>query len=473
VSVSPNLAAIAYLVSGVLFILALRGLSSPVTSRRGNQMGMVGMALAVTVTLITLLKTGDLDPVTLLLIGVGVAVGGGVGVVIARRVEMTAMPQLVAAFHSLVGLSACLVATAAIYTPAAYHIDSDTGVKLESLIELSVGLAIGAITFTGSLIAFAKLNGNMSGAPILLPYRHLINLGLGLAVVLLIVLLALSGGHALWAFWLVFILALVGGVTLIVPIGGADMPVVISMLNSYSGWAAAALGFTLGNITLIITGALVGSSGAILSYIMCKGMNRSFISVILGGFGGDDAAAGAGGPAETRPVKQGSAEDAAFIMKNASKVIIVPGYGMAVAQAQHALREMADRLKAEGVEVKYAIHPVAGRMPGHMNVLLAEANVPYDEVFELEDINSEFATADVAFVIGANDVTNPAAKTDPKSPIFGMPILDVEKARTVLFVKRGMGSGYAGVENELFFRDNTMMLFSDAKKMVEGIVKAL
>jgi len=392
--------------------------------------------------------------------------------VIARRVHMTAMPQLVAAFHSLVGLSACLVAVAAIHTPAAYHIDDAGGVKLESLIELSVGLAIGAITFTGSLIAFAKLNGNMSGAPILLPARHLLNLALAIAVVVLIVLLVMSGGHALWAFWAIFALALIGGVTLIVPIGGADMPVVISMLNSYSGWAAAALGFTLGNITLIITGALVGSSGAILSYIMCKGMNRSFVSVILGGFGGEDAAAAAG-KVETRPVKQGSAEDAAFIMKNASKVIIVPGYGMAVAQAQHALREMADRLKAEGVEVKYAIHPVAGRMPGHMNVLLAEANVPYDEVFELDDINSEFATADVAFVIGANDVTNPAAKTDPKSPIFGMPILDVEKARTVLFVKRGMGSGYAGVENELFFRDNTMMLFSDAKKMVEGIVKAL
>ncbi|HEY2179127.1 MAG TPA: NAD(P)(+) transhydrogenase (Re/Si-specific) subunit beta [Caulobacteraceae bacterium] len=469
---SPSLAAIAYLVSGVLFILALRGLSSPVTSQRGNQMGMVGMALAVAVTLAILLRTRALDPVTLALIAGGVAAGATVGALIARRVAMTAMPQLVAAFHSLVGLSACLVATAAIYTPVAYHIDDLAGVKLESLIELSVGLAIGAVTFTGSLIAFAKLNGNMSGAPILLPSRHLINLAIGVAIVVLIVILVLSHGHAVLAFWAVFLLALIGGVTLIVPIGGADMPVVISMLNSYSGWAAAALGFTLGNITLIITGALVGSSGAILSYIMCKGMNRSFVSVILGGFGGEDAAAG-GGAAETRPVKQGSAEDAAFIMKNASKVIIVPGYGMAVAQAQHALREMADRLKAEGVEVKYAIHPVAGRMPGHMNVLLAEANVPYDEVFELEDINSEFATADVAFVIGANDVTNPAAKTDPKSPIYGMPILDVEKARTVLFVKRGMGSGYAGVENELFFRDNTMMLFSDAKKMVEGIVKAL
>ncbi len=469
---NANLASLLYLVCGVLFILALRGLSSPVTSRRGNQMGMVGMAIAVAVTLATLWKSGDLDGVTLALIVGGVAIGGTIGAVIARRVAMTSMPQLVAAFHSLVGLAACLVATAAIYTPGAYHIDDAGGVKLESLIELSIGLAIGAITFTGSLIAFAKLNGNMSGAPILLPARHLINLALGLAIAAMIVILVMSGGHALWAFWVIFALALTAGVTLIIPIGGADMPVVVSMLNSYSGWAAAALGFTLGNITLIITGALVGSSGAILSYIMCKGMNRSFISVILGGFGADDSAAAAG-KVETRPVKQGSADDAAFIMKNASKVIIVPGYGMAVAQAQHALREMADRLKEEGVEVKYAIHPVAGRMPGHMNVLLAEANVPYDEVFELEDINSEFATADVAFVIGANDVTNPAAKTDPKSPIFGMPILDVEKARTVLFVKRGMSSGYAGVENELFFRDNTMMLFADAKKMVEGIVKAL
>jgi NAD(P) transhydrogenase subunit beta len=470
---NANIAAIAYLISGVLFILALRGLSSPVTSRRGNQMGMVGMAIAVTVTLMTLASQQALDVVTIGLILVGVAVGGSIGAVIARRVPMTSMPQLVAAFHSLVGLSACLVAVAAIYTPSAYGIATDHGVKLESLIELSLGVAIGAVTFTGSLIAFAKLNGNMSGAPIILPARHLLNLAIGLAVVALIVVLVVSGGDAKWAFWGIFGLALLAGITLIIPIGGADMPVVVSMLNSYSGWAAAALGFTLENTTLIITGALVGSSGAILSYIMCKGMNRSFVSVILGGFGGEDAAAAGGGKVETRPVKQGSAEDAAFIMKNASKVIIVPGYGMAVSQAQHALREMADKLKEEGVEVKYAIHPVAGRMPGHMNVLLAEANVPYDEVFELEDINAEFPTADVAFVIGANDVTNPAAKTDPTSAIFGMPILDVEKARTVLFVKRGMSSGYAGVENELFFRDNTMMLFADAKKMVEGIVKAL
>jgi NAD(P) transhydrogenase subunit beta len=472
---TANLAAIAYIVAGVLFILALRGLSSPESSRRGNRNGMIGMAIAIGTTLLTLWVQGALDGVTLGLIVVGVAIGGGVGALIARRVAMTQMPQLVAAFHSLVGMAACLVAVAAIYTPAAYGImGPDGAVQMRSLIELSVGLAIGAVTFTGSVIAFAKLNGNMSGAPILLPARHLLNIVIGLAIIALIVVLIMSGGSAIWAFWGIFGLSLLIGITLIIPIGGADMPVVVSMLNSYSGWAAAALGFTLENITLIITGALVGSSGAILSYIMCKGMNRSFISVILGGFGADDSAVAAGaGKIETRPVKQGSADDAAFIMKNASKVIIVPGYGMAVSQAQHALREMADRLKEEGVEVKYAIHPVAGRMPGHLNVLLAEANVPYDEVFELEDINSEFSTADVAFVIGANDVTNPAAKTDPQSPIFGMPILDVEKARTVLFVKRGMSSGYAGVENELFFRDNTMMLFGDAKKMVEGILKAL
>jgi H+-translocating NAD(P) transhydrogenase subunit beta len=470
---NANLAAILYLVSGVLFILALRGLSSPETSRAGNRNGMIGMGIAVGTVMATLLGQGALDVLTLALILGGVAIGGGIGAVIARKVAMTSMPQLVAAFHSLVGLAACLVAVAAIYTPEAYGIGVAGEIHLISLIELSLGLAIGAVTFTGSVIAFAKLNGNMSGAPILLPARHLLNLAIAGGIVALVVVLVVSGGAAVWAFWGIFALALLIGVTLIIPIGGADMPVVVSMLNSYSGWAAAALGFTLENTTLIITGALVGSSGAILSYIMCKGMNRSFISVILGGFGADDSAAAAGGHVETRPVKQGSAEDAAFIMKNASKVIIVPGYGMAVSQAQHALREMGDVLKAEGVEVKYAIHPVAGRMPGHMNVLLAEAQVSYDEVFELEDINSEFSTADVAFVIGANDVTNPAAKTDPTSAIYGMPILDVEKARTVLFVKRGMSSGYAGVDNELFFRDNTMMLFGDAKKMVEGILKSL
>ncbi|MBS0296649.1 MAG: NAD(P)(+) transhydrogenase (Re/Si-specific) subunit beta [Proteobacteria bacterium] len=470
---AANLAALAYLAAGVLFILALRGLSSPETSRKGNTYGMIGMAIAIAMTLFTAWAQGALDGITIAMIVGGMALGGGVGAVIARRVQMTSMPQLVAAFHSLVGLAACAVATGALYAPAAFGIaGADGAIHLQSIVELSIGVAIGAVTFTGSVIAFAKLNGNMSGAPILLPARHLLNIAIAIGIVVLIVLLVQSHGQAVWAFWGVFGLSLLMGVTLIIPIGGADMPVVVSMLNSYSGWAAAALGFTLENIALIITGALVGSSGAILSYIMCKGMNRSFISVILGGFGGE-VAAGAGGKVETRPVKQGSAEDAAFIMKNASKVIVVPGYGMAVAQAQHALREMGDKLKAEGVDVKYAIHPVAGRMPGHMNVLLAEANVPYDEVFELEDINSEFSTADVAFVIGANDVTNPAAKTDPTSPIYGMPILDVDKAGTVLFIKRGMGSGYAGVENELFFRDNTMMLFGDAKKMVEGILKAL
>jgi NAD(P) transhydrogenase subunit beta len=466
---NANLAALLYLASGVLFIMALRGLSSPVTSRQGNFYGMIGMGIAVATTLLMV----QLDPVTIGLILLAVAVGGGFGAVLAQRIKMTDMPQLVAAFHSLVGLAAVLIAAAALYSPESFHIAKPDGtLKLASLIELALGSAIGAITFTGSVIAFAKLNGNMSGAPIILPARHLLNIAIGVAILALTVVLVQSGGEAQWAFIALTVLALIIGVTLIIPIGGADMPVVVSMLNSYSGWAAAALGFTLENNALIITGALVGSSGAILSYIMCKGMNRSFISVILGGFGGETAAA-AGGAKETRPVKQGSADDAAFIMKNASKVIIVPGYGMAVAQAQHALKEMADKLKAEGVEVKYAIHPVAGRMPGHMNVLLAEAQVPYDEVFELEDINSEFGQADVAYVIGANDVTNPSAKTDPQSPIFGMPILDVEKAKTVLFIKRGMGSGYAGVENELFFRDNTMMLFADAKKMTEEIVKGL
>jgi len=470
---TANIAALLYLIAGVLFILALRGLSSPETSRTGNRRGMVGMGLAIVTTLAVARVT---DALTWGLIAAGIAIGGAVGAITARRIAMTAMPQLVAAFHSLVGLAAVLVAGAALYSPSAYGIcvldaaNMCTGIiRTQSLIEMSIGVAIGAVTFAGSIIAFAKLNGNMSGAPILLPARHWLNLLIAVVIVGLIVYFVIT--QAPWAFWAVAMLSFVFGFTLIIPIGGADMPVVVSMLNSYSGWAAAGIGFTLENTALIITGALVGSSGAILSYIMCKGMNRSFISVIAGGFGGETAAAG--GPAETRPVKQGSAEDAAFIMKNAGSVIIVPGYGMAVAQAQHAVREMADKLKSEGVKISYAIHPVAGRMPGHMNVLLAEANVPYDEVFELEDINSQFAQADVAYVIGANDVTNPAAKTNPQSPIYGMPILDVEKAKTVLFVKRGMGSGYAGIENELFFRDNTMMLFGDAKKMTEGIIKAL
>lgn len=465
--VSANLAALAYLAAGILFILALRGLSSPETSRRGNVFGMVGMGIAV---LTTLAVSGAKDPLTWGLIAGGVAIGGGIGAVIANRIAMTAMPQLVAAFHSLVGMAAVLVAASALYTPQAYGIGMPGAIKIASLIEMSLGAAIGAVTFSGSVIAFAKLQGLVSGAPVVFKGQHPLNALLGILLLVLVVMFCQSESYTM--FWGLTLLAFIIGVTLIIPIGGADMPVVVSMLNSYSGWAAAGIGFTLENTALIITGALVGSSGAILSYIMCKGMNRSFFNVILGGFGADDAAA-ASGVVETRPVKQGSAEDAAFIMRNAGSVIIVPGYGMAVAQAQHALREMVDLLKGEGVKVSYAIHPVAGRMPGHMNVLLAEANVPYDEVFELEDINSQFATADVAFVIGANDVTNPAAKTDKTSAIYGMPILDVEKAQTVLFVKRGMGSGYAGVENELFFRDNTMMLFADAKKMVEDIVKAV
>jgi NAD(P) transhydrogenase subunit beta len=466
---NASIASILYLVSGVLFILALRGLSSPATSRQGNFFGIIGMVIAIITTLLMV----HLDGLNLSIIAAGTLVGGGIGALLARRIAMTSMPQLVAAFHSLVGLAAVLIAGAAIYSPEAFHIAVAGGIKTASSIETGLGVAIGAITFTGSLVAFAKLNGNMSGAPILLPMRHLLNIVILVTIIAFIGVMIATHGQAKWAFWGIVILSLVLGVTLIIPIGGADMPVVVSMLNSYSGWAAAALGFTLENNALIITGALVGSSGAILSYIMCKAMNRSFISVILGGFGAADGGPAATGAVEARPVKQGSAEDAAFIMKNASKVIIVPGYGMAVAQAQHALKEMADKLKEEGVEVSYAIHPVAGRMPGHMNVLLAEAQVPYDEVFELEDINSEFGQADVAFVIGANDVTNPAAKTDPASPIFGMPILDVEKAKTVLFIKRGMSAGYAGVENELFFRPNTMMLFGDAKKVTEAVVKSL
>jgi NAD(P) transhydrogenase subunit beta len=462
---NANITALLYLVAGVCFIQALRGLSNPETSRQGNYFGMAGMGVAVVTTLLVAAPGWSAFG----LIALGLALGGGIGAYIARSIAMTAMPQLVAAFHSLVGLAAVLVAAAALYAPEAFGIGEAGAIHKQSLVEMSLGVAIGAVTFTGSVIAFLKLDGRMSGAPILLPNRHLINVGLGVLLVVLVVTLVLT--ESAIVFWLIVLTALVIGVLIIVPIGGADMPVVISMLNSYSGWAAAGIGFTLGNTALIITGALVGSSGAILSYIMCKGMNRSFISVILGGFGGETAAAA--GAHEQRPVKLGSAEDAAFIMKNASKVIVVPGYGMAVAQAQHALREMADKLKAEGVEVKYAIHPVAGRMPGHMNVLLAEANVPYDEVFELEDINSEFSQADVAFVIGANDVTNPAAEDDKTSPIYGMPVLQVWKAGTVMFVKRSLASGYAGIDNPLFYRDNTMMLLGDAKKVSEGIAKAL
>ena len=462
-----NFAALAYLISGVLFIMALRGLSHPTTSRQGNRYGMIGMALAIATTLIV---AGPSEPGAMVQIVAGIAIGGFAGARIAKRVAMTQMPQLVAAFHSLVGLAAVFVAAAALYSPEAFHIGVPGDIHAASLIEMSLGVAIGAITFTGSVIAFAKLDGRMSGAPIMLPSRHLINAALAIGLVVMVVVF-IQTQDVVW-FWAITLAALALGGLLIIPIGGADMPVVVSMLNSYSGWAAAGIGFTLGNEALIITGSLVGSSGAILSYIMCHGMNRSFVSVILGGFGGDAAAAG-GEAGEQKPFKRGSADDAAFMMQNAGSVIIVPGYGMAVAQAQHALREMGDKLKEAGVDVKYAIHPVAGRMPGHMNVLLAEANVPYDEVFELEDINAEFARADVAFVIGANDVTNPSAKTDPKSPIAGMPILDVEKAKTVLFVKRSMGAGYAGVENPLFFMDQTMMLLGDAKKMCEDIVKAM
>jgi NAD(P) transhydrogenase subunit beta len=464
---SASVTTFCYLIAAVLFILALRGLSHPETARAGNRYGMIGMAVAV---IVTLLQHG-MSGVGYALIVVGIVIGGSIGSFIAYRIQMTALPQLVAAFHSLVGIAAVFVAAAALNAPEAFGIGTSHHVFTESLVEMSIGLAIGAITFSGSVIAFGKLQGIMSGAPITFSGQHKLNLVLAIVLVLLIVAFVATGGEQI-IFWIVALLAFAIGFLIIIPIGGADMPVVISMLNSYSGWAAAGIGFTVDNVGLIITGSLVGSSGAILSYIMCRGMNRSIINVLLGGFGGE-VAAGAGGPGGERTVKSGNADDAAFIMKNASKVIIVPGYGMAVAQAQHALREMADTLKREGVEVKYAIHPVAGRMPGHMNVLLAEANVPYDEVFELEEINNEFSTTDVAYIIGANDVTNPAAKTDPQSPIYGMPILDVEKARTVLFVKRSMASGYAGVDNELFFRPNTMMLFGDAKKMTEEIVQAL
>jgi NAD(P) transhydrogenase subunit beta len=463
---SASFAALLYVIAGALFIMALRGLSSPESARQGNRLGMVGMALAIFTTLAVAAPASGL---AWLLIIAGIAIGGSIGAFIARQIAMTAMPQLVAAFHSLVGLAAVFVAAAALYSPAAFGIGGPGNIHTQSLIEMSLGVAIGAVTFTGSIVAFTKLQGLVSGAPVVFPNQHWLNLGLGILLVVLIAFFV--GTQSPVLFWAITLLSFALGVLIIIPIGGADMPVVISMLNSYSGWAAAGIGFTLANTALIITGALVGSSGAILSYIMCRGMNRSFFNVILGGFGGEVAGPAAG--KETRPVKQGSAEDAAFILKNAGNVIIVPGYGMAVAQAQHAVREMADHLKKAGVTVKYAIHPVAGRMPGHMNVLLAEANVPYDEVFELEDINSEFAQTDVAFVIGANDVTNPAAKEDPQSPIYGMPVLEVWKANTVMFVKRSMSSGYAGIDNTLFYRDNTMMLFGDAKKMTEEIVKAM
>jgi len=463
-----TLSTLSYLVASVLFILALRGLSHPETSRQGNMFGMIGMGIAILATL----GHHGMSFGGIALIVVGLAIGGTIGTIVAQRIQMTALPQLVAAFHSLVGMAAVFVAAGAFYAPMSFGIGTHEHIHTQSLIEMSLGVAIGAITFSGSVIAFAKLAGRMSGAPITFKGQHWLNLGLGILLLVLVIAFVATGSSVL--FWLIALLSFALGFLLIIPIGGADMPVVVSMLNSYSGWAAAGIGFTIGNLLLIITGALVGASGAILSYIMCKGMNRSIINVLLGGFGSESGAAAAGGGDTDRPpVKAGSPEDAAYMMKNAQKIIIVPGYGMAVAQAQQVLREMADLLKKEGAEIKYAIHPVAGRMPGHMNVLLAEANVPYDEVFELEEINPEFPEADVAFVIGANDVTNPAAKTDKSSAIYGMPILDVEKAKTVFFVKRGMSSGYAGVENELFYRPNTMMLFGDAKKVTQEIVQAL
>ena len=465
--ISANLSAIFYLVSGILFILALRGLSSPDTSRRGNYFGIAGMIIAIAVTF---LSVGSFST-SIGFVFLFLVIGGAIGAFIAFKIPMTAMPELVAGFHSLVGLAAVFVAIAAFLNPQAFNLGSIGDIKLASLIEMSIGAAVGAITFSGSIIAFLKLRGIMSGSPITFIGQHYLNLILGIAIFVLIFYLCKSQSNNF--FWAVIMASLLIGVLLIIPIGGADMPVVISMLNSYSGWAAAGIGFTLENTALIITGALVGSSGAILSYIMCKAMNRSFVSVILGGFGADNSSDGTEDKKDQKPVKSGNAEDAAFLMKNASSVIIVPGYGMAVAQAQHALREMVDKLKKNDIKVTYAIHPVAGRMPGHMNVLLAEANVPYDEVFELEEINNNFANADVAFVIGANDVTNPAAKTDPQSPIYGMPILDVEKCKSVLFVKRSLSPGYAGIDNDLFYRENTLMLFADAKKMTEEITKNL
>ena len=465
--ISSNLSAIFYLISGILFILALRGLSSPDTSRQGNYFGILGMIIAITVTF---LSVGNFST-TIIYVFLSLVIGGAIGAFIAFKIPMTAMPELVAGFHSLVGLAAVFVAIAAFLNPEAFNLGSPGNIKFASLVEMSIGAAVGAITFSGSIIAFLKLRGIMSGSPITFIGQHYINLILGIAIFVLIFYLCKLQSESL--YWTLIAISFLIGILLIIPIGGADMPVVISMLNSYSGWAAAGIGFTLENTALIITGALVGSSGAILSYIMCKAMNRSFISVILGGFGAENSSSDTKNKKDQKPVKNGNAEDAAFLMKNASSVIIVPGYGMAVAQAQHALREMVDKLKKNDIKVTYAIHPVAGRMPGHMNVLLAEANVPYDEVFELEDINNDFANTDVAFVIGANDVTNPAAKNDSESPIFGMPVLDVEKCKSVLFVKRSLSPGYAGIDNELFYKDNTLMLFADAKKMTEDIVKNL